>query len=144
MEQNTYIAAYGTRREWRDENRIAVIVGTGRMDRVVIDEWADLVIETIQHWPLPGPIPLLIDLTAENQGFTPYAAKRTEDVYEAVPAGRVVFGAIVLPPGIINSLVSLFVRRQHSKAGRIIERVFTSHADALEWLHARLAESLSE
>lgn len=142
MTYTPFTAPHGTRREWlmdeTDLAPIAVIIGTGQMERAVIDEWADLVIETILTWPPERrPISLLLDLTSDTQGFTPYARKRAEEVYDAVPAGGIVYGAIVIRAGIINSIISLFVRRHQSKAGEIYERVFTALDDALAWLRAQ-------
>jgi hypothetical protein len=131
---------YGITRQWLDGGRIAQITTQGDMTRGAVDQWAELVIDTVRTWPDDGPIFLLEDLSHRYQGFTHYARQRAEDTYRSLKEGQRGYLALILRHSIIMQIISLFLRRRPPGPGIIEERIFTSYDEALRWLRERVAE----
>lgn len=84
----TRITKYGHQLLWLDDGRIALIRGAGDMSRPAIDDWAQLVLDTIRQFPPNMAVCILNDLTHPEQGFTPYAQERVKQLYHHIPTDR--------------------------------------------------------
>lgn len=124
----------GLARQWIDDHQIVIIITAGDMTPRGVDAWADLLIDTVTHWPPDRPILILHDLSSPSQGFTTYARERAGDIYAALPADREVYHALVVNVGFVRSMINFFLRRRKRQYQRMHERMFTTNRDALRWL----------
>lgn len=131
--------SYGIQLEWSDDDRIAIFSTEGDMSREAVDIWAELTIRTIQSYP-PGQMGyLLFNMTGPKQGYTPYAAKRTLDVYRAVPPHARGFAAIVMHDTMLIRMMMAMLRREiHLIRGGIAQKFFVSMDEAQQWLRERM------
>ena len=129
---------FGLIREWIDDGGIAVIHGQGNMARKAVDAWADLVLRTAHEFPEGQPVYLLHNLTHPDQGFTPYAKRKTEELYDYAPDVPI-YSAIVLRNTIINRLISLFVQSISPRSRNVRQQVFISEEAALSWLRTMVS-----
>jgi hypothetical protein len=131
---------YGIRLEWSPDKRIAIISTEGDMSREAVDTWAELTIRTIGRFT-PGQVGyLLFNMTGPKQGYTPYAAKRTLDVYRAIPTYARGYAAIVMRDTLLIRMMTALLRREiHLLRGGIVQKFFLDTDEAEGWLRERMA-----
>lgn len=130
---------YGITLNWTDDNRTAIIATEGNMSRTAVDIWAELTMRVAREWAPGQKLSVLFDMTGPQQSYTPYAAKRTMDVYKATPPTLAGDIAIVMRNTVVVRLLMLLVRREGRPfEKRLNQRFFTDIDVAHEWLLSRL------
>lgn len=132
---------YGTQRYWLDDGQIVVIYGGGNMARAAVDVWANAMLNTMTHFP-GDTIYIVLDISHPNQGFTPYARAKAEEIYAQV-GQRTVYCAIVLRNSIIAPIISAFVRYFPRRRLNIYQQIFTDKDAAFNWLRQQRTRNLS-
>jgi hypothetical protein len=125
---------YGIARSFLNDGRIVVVKTEGDMSRNAINTWASLLVLTMQEWKSEHPLAVLHDLRHPNQGFTPFARKRTLDVVKARPKHLTVYSAILLPPTFMKRIIEMFLRTPIFRQEGLYVQVFSDNEDALAWL----------
>lgn len=132
---------YGISLDWSDDNRIAIIATEGNMARAAVDTWAELTMRVARDWTPGQKLSALFDMTGPKQGYTPYAAKRTIDVYRATPPQVTGDVAIVMRNTVVVRLLILLIQREgRALEKRLNQRFFTDLNVAHDWLRSRLPE----
>lgn len=133
--------AYGIQLTWSHNNRIATITTEGDMARPAIDMWAEVTTRVIQEWPPEQVVGIIFDVSSPNQGYTPYAAKRTRDIYQVIPPHLYGYAAIVMRDNLIMRMMSFLLQRENRLLnGRATERFFTSLDEAYVWMREKLRD----
>jgi hypothetical protein len=126
---------YGIKLEWSADGEIGIISTEGDMSREAVDTWADLTIRTITQFPTGKTGYLVLNMTGPKQGYTPYAARRTVDVYRAVPAHTRGYAAIVMRDSLLIRMMRALIRKEmHLMRGGVTQRFFTSLDEAMQWI----------
>lgn len=120
---------YGTRRYSLDDDSIVVIEGAGSVARSAVDEWANVMIDSIQHYRY-----ILSDNTNRAQGFSPYLRLRAEDIYQTLPNDRQTVGAFIFGHHFMFRLMGLIAQRMLAANKPVSIKLFTEREKALEWL----------
>jgi len=131
--------AFGVRVEWSDDNRLATISTDGDMSREAIDLWAEVTLDIIQQWPQGEMTYLLFNMTGPKQGYTPYAARRTRDLYKSVPNHAEGYVAVVMRDTLILRMMSFLMHYELTMMrGKAKQQFFISVDDAYRWLHEKM------
>ena len=127
----------GVRRYTIDDGEIAVVVSTGDMAPKAIDEWAQVMIDTIQRRVATGlPVYMITESSAGEHGFSRYARARVEDIQNSVPSDYPIYAAMLFPKGIVSQFVGTFVNTvMRMRATKVQNRMFSSRDEALRWLY---------
>ena len=135
--ESTETFPLGVKRFYAEDDEIAVVVSTGDMSHGAIDEWVDVMTDTIQQRvDVQQPVFMLTTSAVEEQGFSRYAQKRVEGVLNAVPNNFPVYAAMVFPPGIISQFVSVFLNSMMRRSAKQIRaEMFTDREHAITWLN---------
>lgn len=132
-EVDTEDLGFGNQRYWLDDKQIVVIRGGGNMTHAAVDAWAKSMLDTIHNFPDGEGVYMILDITHPNQGFTPYARVKTEEIYRQV-GQRKIYCAIVLRNSIIAPIITAFIRYFGRQRLNIFQQVFTEHEAAISWL----------
>lgn len=124
----------GIEREWTYNGRIAVLKVPTIMPKATVDHWAHRVMDTIGRFPNDQPVCILHDLSALTQGFSSYGRSWSDELYRRLPSEREMYGAYVVPDGLVNRLIQHFIRPRLFHLPNYTERVFTERDHALAWL----------
>ncbi|HEX2621924.1 MAG TPA: hypothetical protein VHL11_17325, partial [Phototrophicaceae bacterium] len=119
------VLPYGITLNWSDDDRIAIIATEGNMTRAAIDTWAELTMRVGRSWEPGQRLSMLFNMTGPGQSYTPYAAKRTVDVYRATPPGLTGDIAIVMRNTVVVQLLMILIRQEgRTIAGRLTQCFF--------------------
>jgi|GEM_PF-2557698 hypothetical protein len=128
---------YGTQRYALDDG-IRVVVGSGDMRRHSVDEWTEVMTQTINTFPHPTHTLLLLDLTHPNQGFTPYSRIKASEIVDNIQPGRTVVIALLFRDSIINNIVMIFMNRiVMMRQSKILFKTFLRREQAVAWLREK-------
>jgi hypothetical protein len=123
---------YGIQRRYLEDGRILEIKTEGNMARAAIDAWAAAFQDAIRRWPAGQNIFVISDLSHKNQGMSPYARKKANEIYALMPSNVQAFVATILPNTIVFRVISLFIYQRREQY--IQHRLFLNRDEGLLWL----------
>lgn len=146
MPEGVQTYPYGTQRYFLDDAGIVVVVGSGDMRRPGVDEWAEVMTDTINTFPNPARTFMLLDLTHPDQGFTPYSRVKASEVASRIQAGRTLIIALLFDNSILNNIVAIFMNRivMMMMQSRLLFKTFLDREQALAWLREKRQQLESE
>ncbi len=131
---------HGISRYWIDPGEIICIATEGDMSRSAVDTWTDACLESINGWPGEAPIFVLLDVSSEKQGFTPYSSRRTREIFNHIAYRTGSHVAVLLQNNFINQVIRLFVTGLMRGNNHIKIQFFTEREEAIRWLELAFAE----
>ena len=131
---------HGITRTFIDDSALAIIRTQGNMSRDAINTWASLQVLTMQEWQSKRPIAILNNLSHPQQGLSPFARKRTQDVIKAIPDGMIVYSAVVLPKTFMYHIMDMFLRSKIFKKQTLEIQLFQTEQQAIAYLREQLAK----
>ncbi len=132
---------YGITRTWLHGKRLAIIKTEGNMSRPAIDIWADLTIQTMQHWEAGFPMLIMHDLSSKNQGLTPYGMKRNNDIRRRIPRNGPVYIAVVFKNTALVKLAFSLIRKGSEFPTNVGVQIVNTPEAGVRWLEKYLPEN---
>ncbi|HLA45573.1 MAG TPA: hypothetical protein VJZ27_19145 [Aggregatilineales bacterium] len=141
--QNTTVAieetehfAYGVTRMQCFDGQVVIITNRGDMSRHAIDEWFEVVYDTLDNPSADTSIRLCLDLTHPNQGVTPYSMSRIPELYQLADVKSHVQAkiAIVFHSRMLTRIFTGIFKRIGENRASVREEIFLSQDDAMAWL----------
>ncbi len=126
--------------EWLYDRQVVVVRSEPAKEttsRQKVDVWAESCIEIIKNWPADRPFLTINDTT--HSGYSPYAAKRAEDIVKAYPKnaqGRI---AMVIPGGPLHFVMRFAAEKMIKHHLKNIELgIFKEYDPALQWISEKV------
>lgn len=126
--------------EWLHDRQVLVVRSHLTKDttsRQKVDVWAKSCIEAIHQWPTDRLFLTINDTT--HSGYSPYAAKRAEDIVKAYPKnaqGRI---AMVIPGGPLHFVMRFAAEKMVKHHLKNIELgIFKEYDPALQWISEKV------
>lgn len=130
----------GIRRYWLT-TRVVVIETDGDMSIQAVDQWAEVVVETINGYPASEPaVFLLHNLSHPNQRITPYSRQKAQSIYSRLDTHRPVYMAVVMAHPVLIQIASVLARVWLTPKASMQQKLFVTPEAALEWLRQKEAE----
>jgi len=127
---------YGITRVQSRDGRVVIITSEGDMTRHAIDEWYDVVHDTLVNWSNGTTVRLCLDLTHPNQGVTPYSMSRIPELYQLaeVKLDMKAKVAIVLRNWLVIRIFTAIFKHIRENHINVDEKIFHTRDEASAWL----------
>lgn len=125
---------FGIYQGWSHNGQIVVYRVTSAPERKSVDSLMNAISEIVTTWPVDTPLLNLVVYSSSEPTLTPYARSRLTDIYDTIPENLNIFTASVITDVMTLETASAYLRSQSWRNPKIVERVFSSEAEALAWL----------
>lgn len=118
------------------DEKIDVVASEGNMKRAAVDSWREFMEKAILSRPLEDNLYLITDLTGEKQGFSPYAGRTSQSLYQFALDNRTStsYVAVVIHDNIISQIIRFTAQKFMNRQANFVQKIFTDHEQAIAWL----------